>query len=344
MNFGAVTKREMVAAMACGSGLIAVMRSITRKKTNMVPILAYHGIEDLNGGLQPSQEALSVSFENFKEQLRYISGYYRTVTFQELKKALSETDRQIENLLLITFDDGYRNNYDIALPLLKEYGLKATVFVSTGYLDRGDMFWFEKVYFLIKRTAVRRIDLPSPLSICCGLDSEQERDDAVRFIKKALKSMDDRDRNRCLEYLCTQLDWEAASKGLPRMTMTWDEAAEMSGCGMEIASHTVTHPILTSVSDEALDWEFRKSKTDIEARTGRECVCVAYPDGAFDTRVKEAARRAGYSFAVTYRHGLYDIASNDRFEADRVAVEKDFSMSLFKMNLVMPGLWRASRK
>src|SRR6185503_7057468 len=110
-------------------------------------------------------------------------------------------------------------------------------------------------------------------------------------------------------------------------SITWEQAREMDGAGIEIGSHTVTHPILTGVNDERLEAELRESRSRLEARLGRRVELFCYPNGNYDARVKRAAEAAGYRSAVTIETGL-NPRGCDLMRLRRVHTEQDFARFL----------------
>lgn len=327
-------KKEFKASLLKNSGLLNLLRSADLKKTDTVPILAYHGIFNDKEKYNPASDLISATAEAFDEQLRYIKDLgYRVTTFKYLKDLRFSRAKTEDKLLIITFDDGFKNNYDIAFPIIKRYGLTATIFVATDYIDNGSIFWFEKLNILLRETSASEINISYPIKMKYDIRTPDSKNKCSSEIKKMLKGLPDIERQQLLYSLMEELDWNSCCKGLPRMVLSWDEIKGMSDYGIEIGSHTINHPILTKVSNQILKYELTMSKKRIEEMTGKEVISLAYPNGSYDERVKQEAMDAGYTFGLSYKHGLHKMI-DDPFEIRRVIVENYFSMSLFKMHLI----------
>jgi hypothetical protein len=121
--------------------------------------------------------------------------------------------------------------------------------------------------------------------------------------------------------------------------LSWDQIREMSDGGIEIGSHTVTHPYLTKMTSEAMKFELAESKRVIEENTGKQVKSLAYPAGAFDRKVQACAEECGYEFGVSYKHEVKKLTKDDAFAIPRIHVETDVDFPLFQANLMIPGLF-----
>ena len=125
------------------------------------------------------------------------------------------------------------------------------------------------------------------------------------------------------------------------MNLNWDEVREMSDCGIEFGAHSVTHPILANVSEVEAMQEIFESKKAIENFTRKEVIVFSYPVGGedrFDKTTKDIVKETGYSYAVSYIHGVNTIPGLDRFSLKRIHVEKEDTFPVFKCKILMPGI------
>ncbi|MFM2118929.1 MAG: hypothetical protein RL722_397, partial [Pseudomonadota bacterium] len=128
-----------------------------------------------------------------------------------------------------------------------------------------------------------------------------------------------------------------------RASFDWDQAREMAAAGIEIASHTINHPVLSQLDDATLDHELRESRAVIHRELGRDLPVVAYPVGkvgAYDERVMAAARACGYRLGLSYEHGVTPLASLPSFDMRRLAVERYTTRSYFNAMLSLPEVFR----
>ncbi len=216
-------------------------------RTLRVPILMYHYVSAAPADAGSVRSDLSLAPERFEEQLAWLAASgYRAISLEDLTLALQAGTPLPERPVILTFDDGYADNYSVAFPLLKEYGFSATFFVVTAYLDE----------------------------------------------------------NRS-EYL------------------TWDQVIEMHAAGMDIGSHSYTHPDLRGQTVDYLVWQMLGSKEAIEARTGEPVRFFCYPVGLYDDQAIEVARSLQFWGAVVTAQGV-DHSNGELYTLRRVRVHGSY--------------------
>jgi peptidoglycan/xylan/chitin deacetylase (PgdA/CDA1 family) len=345
-NFKKVKRRaiQFIASALDSIGFNKALEVIFKKKEALT-ILAYHGVHDPM--LHPSfheKELISAYSHEFARQLDYIKNHFTVISFAQLKEKL-DAGSLSENSLIITFDDGFRDNYNIAFPLLKERNLPATIFLTTGHINTNNLIWFQKLFLLLKRTRIDTLHIKEPF-LHINMRSDEEKSKAKRQIMQFLKNVPDEKRlsfiHEIEQYLGVQID----ELTLPRMLLNWDEVREMCNYGIEFGSHTVTHPVLSQVSDEKLEFELTASKMKIELELKKEVTSISYPFGgknAFDERIQKAVMNAGYDFGVSYIHGLNYGSTFDLFALNRLHIESVLNLPLFKIQMHWPELLPHSR-
>lgn len=207
-----------------------------------------------------------------------------------------------ENAAAVTFDDGYRDNYTNAFPILRDLGLPATIFLVTDALDENRMIWHDKIFDAFHRTKVELVD-PERL---------------LAELLKEVRSVGPDERESRIERLLEELAVEPDGNGWEKLT--WDQVREMSDGGIEFGAHTLDHPILSRVSSEEARRQIRGSKERIESELGCEVTSFAYPNGRsmdFDESTKRILGEEGFRLAVTTVSGAND-ASTDPLELRRV--------------------------
>jgi len=206
---------------------------------------------------------------------------------------------------VISFDDGYSDNYMTAFPLLKRMGLPAVFSVSTAYIGAGVPLWDSEAVTRIIRGDLCRIDTGG-FFIERGM-AESARSFAFRAFDE-LKSKDFAVIGKALEFLREKVPGPCAEEG---SCMTWDHVKEISDAGMEIGSHAVTHRSLARIPFGEADSEVNTSKAEIEKRTGRRCDHFAFPFGSardYNPRLVECVRKAGYASCLLNIHGCNRMA------------------------------------
>jgi peptidoglycan/xylan/chitin deacetylase (PgdA/CDA1 family) len=229
----------------------------------------------------------------FRRQMEALRRHFAVLPLDELAER-ARTRKLPRNGVAITFDDGYRDNYTNAFPLLRELGLPATIFLTTEALDRGALLWHDRVFdaFHRARKTEARPTLSSELARLRRA-SPEERDRRIAELLEELRVKDN-----------GASGWEKLS---------WREAREMSSHGISFGAHTLDHPILTSVSEQEARRQITESKERIEKELGSKVTMFAYPNGAasdFDRSTERLVEEAGFSLAVTTVAGANDESTN----------------------------------
>lgn len=264
-----------------------------RNSLHPLTILCYHRVSrdtQLN-----SYCSSAVPASQFYEQMNHLRRNYEVFPLEEALLLL-DAGALPKRAVSVTFDDGYVELMETAFHILRDLGLPATVFLIAEHVGSGLPFWWEEVAFrlgiLHKEAAIQSLR-------AIGLEVSMQGPGWIFRIIDALKGIPTRLREEFQGTLC-----ESTGKiCLPRMSLNWEEARKAQSWGISLGSHSLTHPILPLLSDEALERELRVSRETIESMTDTTCLLLAYPNGDHDDRVRAAAQRAGYRWAVTMERG-----------------------------------------
>ncbi len=275
-------------------------------------ILTYHRVLPLPDPLRPYEPTA----KSFDAQLRLLR---HTFNILRLDKAvdLLQQGRLPARALAITFDDGYKDNHDIALPILQRHGVAATFFVATGFMQDGAMF-NDIVIEAIRQTRCQSICLPWSDAEAFPLASMEQKRAAIEVILPIVKKQPPELRNQRVRELTEQLQVP------PPVTLMMPPAdvQALHRAGMEIGGHTVNHPILLSLSDAEASKEITVGKETLEALLQEPIRGFAYPNGRpgrdYDQRHPQLVRQAGFDYAVSTRWASCR-GDTDRFELPRVA-------------------------
>jgi peptidoglycan/xylan/chitin deacetylase (PgdA/CDA1 family) len=208
--------------------------------------------------------------------------------------------------LAITFDDGYADNHDVAMPVLRRHGLSATFFIATSFLDGGRM-WNDTVVESIRRTRLAALplqglglSLPERLELPHGAGRAQT-------IQQVLEAMKYLPHERRVE-VARQIGERSGTELPSDLMMTTSQLRAMAAAGMQIGAHTVTHPILAGLDDAAARAEIEDSRTQLQALLGQPVELFAYPNGRpgrdYGPRDVDLVRRAGFRAAVSTSYGV----------------------------------------
>jgi peptidoglycan/xylan/chitin deacetylase (PgdA/CDA1 family) len=283
------------------AGAFAPFRLANRNKAL---ILMYHRFTS-------HEDDQATSMRAFECHLRYLKTHYRLVSLSQIADHLRQGKSLPPRLAAITIDDGYQDTYEIAFPLLHHYNIPATLFVVTDFIERKTWLWTDKLKFMTPRTSARWLEVSLSNSISrVELSDVKSRLLAAAYINSLLKKQS----NQCKELTISQI---SDSLGVPLPVappdefrpLSWDEVCELDRAGVEIGSHTVTHPILTRIDHEKLQSELCASKSQLETVLGRSVDLFCFPNGDYDHQVIEEVERAGYKTAVTTDYGMNDIST-----------------------------------
>lgn len=333
-------KKELLAKACSAAYLVPAMAYLRQLLTSEVIILAYHRIKDIDATTYPfDADLVSAGCADFHWQVHYLKAHYNVITFATLIEHLAHGAPLPPRSVIITFDDGFDDNYHNAFPILKVAQVPATIFLSTGYISSDEPYWFDwLVYVLRKHTGMRTSDVAG-LPGLAGGDLPLDTGMLLRLMKRVPNHT-----------RLSLLDAIAEASGEPRnqggqsdcRAMTWEQVREMADAGIEFGSHTVTHPILSRLGDDALWQEIHDSKQQIEQKLDKPCQVIAYPVGGreeYDTRVIELSQKAGYSLGASYEVGSNPLGRLEPFALKRLHVETDVSRERFAAMLTSSRLF-----
>ena len=205
--------------------------------------------------------------------------------------------------LVITFDDGYADNCEVALPILQRRGLSATFFVASGFLDGGRM-WNDTIIETLRFSSVPTLDLSEFGLGARSLDGPVQRRPTIDALLQVVKYQTPEQRVESLR----RLTLLAGSPRLPdNLMMTTDQLRTMHRSGMEIGGHTIDHPILTTLRDDLAKAEIDGGRKALQALIDAPVEVFAYPNGVpdrdYDLRHVEMVRSLGFLGAVTTAQG-----------------------------------------
>jgi peptidoglycan/xylan/chitin deacetylase (PgdA/CDA1 family) len=331
---------------------IGTLRRTARRAANLfLPrtiILLYHRVAEL-----PSDpQLLSVTPQHFAEHLEILRKHYHPIS-------LRQTDQPLRCSVAVTFDDGYADNLWNAKPLLERYDVPATVFVTTGYVGQDREFWWDELETLL----LERRTLPETLQLNInggirqwelGTSADYNEDAynhdrswnvsvkndpsprqfVYRSLHQLLRPMPEREQRKVLNQL-RDVAGAASSRRSTSRPLSPAEVIELDKGGLvKVGSHTVTHPVLSTLSAETQSSEIEHSKTDLEEMLGHPVTSFAYPFGTrsdYSQETVAAIRRAGYHRACSNFAGFVG-PDTDRFQLPRFVV-RDWDGDEFKRRL-----------
>lgn len=305
-------------------------------------VLNYHRI--LDEPTEFDQGVISATPAEFEEQVRLVAQAATVLSMAELCRILDGELRMPDNAVMITFDDGYSDNYHRALPILLRHGVCATFFVTTAYLDGHRLAWWDRVSYVLNHARGERLSVSYPAMVDLRLKTERDRYYARRTLLRLIKQARGLSHERFFAELerAAGVDVDETSLA-PGLFMTWEEVRKLGAAGMDIGSHTHSHRVLQTLDGAEVKEELELSHRLIRERLGTTPQAIAYPVGfplSADSGLREMVRRAGYQVGFTFLPGIiHPQQVIDRLNLPRMSVDRfdECAGARFKAALLAPS-------
>jgi peptidoglycan/xylan/chitin deacetylase (PgdA/CDA1 family) len=311
-------KREFLARACSRTGLTKLLENLPQRP--VLIILNYHRVG--NAGDTPFDSGtFSATPEELDSQLAYLKRRFQMATL-ETALAMLNGDAPRRTNVLITFDDGYLDNYTLAFPILRKHGVQGVFFLPTAFVGTEKLPWWDAIAYMIKKCRKKSIHLDYPQAAAFDL----ENDGATRvsmqilhtFIQPAVK-----DPGRFIAELERVCEAQRPESSAERLFLNWEEAREMQRDGMAFGSHTHTHEILSKLPRERQREEVFHSREILERQLDRRIDALAYPVGqryCFSVDTIEALKQTGYRAAFSFYGGLNRPGEMQPFDIRRYSV------------------------
>lgn len=294
------------------------MRRMLDHRASSVAILMYHGVVP-DGTHPPLWTQLERSA--FRSQMAYLADHRPVISVPELVAALEGTSTLPPHAVVITFDDGYLNVLEQALPELERFRLPATLFMTAGHfsgdLKPSQLLWFDQIYDAHAQE----------------LNHGQAEDVYART--RMLKRLPEETRHKVIASLYGD-DFQQLPVATehPRRLMTVDELRTLAASPLiTIGAHSLTHGLLTRMPLAQAKREIETSRRVLQEILGKPIETFAFPDGALDPEVTQLVREAGFKAAFSTIPGAVQLP-DDRFTLKRYPVGMDTSLDRFALTLL----------
>jgi peptidoglycan/xylan/chitin deacetylase (PgdA/CDA1 family) len=329
------SKRALLARLAGAAPVRSTLNALGAWRG--VLVLAYHRVGHYED-LPFDRGTWSATPEEFERQVAFLARHFELVRGADLPRALASRAAAV----LITFDDGYRDNYEHALPALRAHGAPAVFFVSTGVLDRPAVAWWDDIAWMVR--ASDRPEIPGdgwmegPLSL-----EPARREHAIAELTAVYKSLPAHRTEAFLGYVGAATGSGRCDPGAAAgQWLTWDMVREMRACGLEIGGHTVSHTVLARLPASVQTRELEGCKQRIEEELGEPMALFSYPvgmPGTFDSHTRGALERLGVRAAFSCYGGYARRGHQDRYDIPRTTVGVNTSAALLSATVALPQLF-----
>lgn len=298
------------------------------ESTGRLTILMYHRVMAHADPMRPGEIYASL----FEVQMKYVAKHFHVMSLAAAVAGLKNNDLPAR-ACCITFDDGYADNLTVALPVLQRAGLPATVFVSTGYLGGARMF-NDTVIDTISACRHQSIDLREHGMGLLPLASIADRLLAVKSLLGVLRYVVPAKRDAMVQAVVAAAGQPQLDSGL---MLSAEQLKLLSGAGIAIGGHTVTHAILNTLDQLDAESEIARGRAEIENITDQQVCHFAYPNGRpvrdYAPAHCDMLRRLGFTAAVTTAPGSATATDFDPFQLPRLAPWGN-SMAMFAIRLL----------
>lgn len=294
-----------------------ILRFLNRRK---ITILMLHGVaaDHEDAGWQPLWPRLTPA--RLDLVLGQLARHYQFMSLDEAVDVIAGRRAPVRNGLVLTFDDGYRNNVTEALSVLKKHRAPGAFFIATGFVETGASYWIDRLDYALQHAPeeARLIEALGKSYDLRNLD-RQSLAEGYRRLRLGVKNSVPDDEQMLAEFdrISTQLE-EAAGTSIrdvidvdPYVAVaTWEQLSGVAADNVEIGSHTVNHCRLTGIDHAEVAKQLAESKEALERKLDRPCRHFCYPNGDHDRAVAALVDKAGYISAVTTDNGLNGVGDD----------------------------------
>jgi peptidoglycan/xylan/chitin deacetylase (PgdA/CDA1 family) len=290
--------------------------------------------------------SITVTPDKFDKQIRYLANRYNIISLDELVDAMNN-GYVPKNSLVITFDDGYRDNFIHAYPVLKKYRAYATIYLTTNCIGTNNMIWMHKVFHILQTSSAKNIEIADDVYTLEDMNNILHVAGIIGKLVKRMRSIDERDR--FLHDIADRLGVMIKEDEIDNMMLSWDEIRAMKQAGLlSFGAHTLTHPNLPSLATEEAEKEIEGSKKVIEDKIGGLIRLFSFPDGGaeihYNRAIQDIVQDCGYACAVTSDSGVVD-KDSDIYALPRIGVNKNNRLMDIAVGIVTEKLfWWVNKK
>jgi peptidoglycan/xylan/chitin deacetylase (PgdA/CDA1 family) len=331
------------------TGLLSLWAKI--KLRNKAVILMYHRVLSRNEMLENySQDGIVVKRETFEKHMKYIKNNFKILSLSEFVEHFQKRIPFETKSCLITFDDGWKDNFQNAYPILRENGITSIIFLTTDFIGSYKQFWQERLakllYSLYDRTlrdkrflekAQKKFQNKEDLEIFIGNDGKDLEDKISVFIAFQKRKESSKIEEE-IDFLRQLLEMAVEESPNGQRFLNWDEIGIMAEDGIAFGSHGKSHNILLQAERAEILKEILESKVLIENKLGKGVISFSYPNGDFTEDVVAMVKNNGYKVAFGTGNGFVSI-DDDPFKLRRINIHEDMTRTIPLFLARIVGLW-----
>ncbi len=320
---------ETAARSAEASGLIDALERLGDRSEGLLRILCYHRIAEHDDSCDLYPGTISATPRGFDRQLEHVARHYRVVSIDDVLAAYRGARPLPQRAVLLTFDDAYDDFAEGAWPVLKRYGLAATLFVPTDYPGRKTHeLWWDRLYraMLVSERCEAQL---GPLG-AHSLGDRTERLAAFSAVRDLIKKLP---HDRAMRIVAEILD-QLAVEPIPNRVLDWQALRRLARDGVTIGSHTRSHALLNRLDRAAVAAEISGSFADLRRELGACCPVLAYPAGGYDPDIAETVAGQGVELGLTTRRGVNRLGRESPMLLRRILIGPRTTAPLLRAELL----------
>ncbi len=302
------------------------------RKNQSIQVLAYHRVSD-----QKDCYFSPISTQYFDRQMEFLSEKFEVISAAESVERLARNEVP-PHCVVVTLDDGYRDNYTYAFPILKKYGIPATIYLATGCMNEKDILWHDQICSAFNKTSTATLNLQDFNGETYNLANPIEKNSALYAVLWSLREVQNEERIVWKTVVRERLGFleDRENSHGERLMLNVAELQKLRDGGISLGAHTVTHPILSQTSLVHAKQEIHCSKSEIETQLHVQVETFAYPSGRrvdFNEEVKRLVKEEGFVGAFSMINGVNEFGA-DPFELRRIPVG-DWDIPYFSKELLL---------
>jgi peptidoglycan/xylan/chitin deacetylase (PgdA/CDA1 family) len=316
-------------------GAVGILERAAPSRPGVLPVLTYHRVEEPERSPELYPGLIGATPTEFEEHMRFLASSHRTLSLEELLAVRRRDAPLPSHAVMVTFDDAYRSVAEHAWPIMRRHGVPLTLFVPTAYPgEPGKAFWWDRLWSALARedaavsTALGSLPVGTP----------EERLRTYRRLREYVKSLQHEQGMAVVDDLCGRPGAETPGAAV----LDWNELRRLAAEGVDLASHSRTHPLLHRVARKDVEEEILGSLGDLEREVGPTPRVFAYPGGASDDGVTTVLHENGFQVAFMTRRGLNDLTRPDWLRLRRINVGGSSGLTGIRLQL-LPQLARLQR-
>lgn len=320
--------------LAYKTGLIQAGRGLWAKSLTVVN---YHRIDDpYRKDFDSFKPNVSATPQDFDRQLDYLAQWFHVVSLKDIAAWLDGRKDLPPHAALITFDDGYLDNYTSAFPLLQKYKFPALVFLTTGHIGTDAPFYWDMAAYCFAHTQHDHLAFPD--GRVEHWSNPDQREQVSKHWIELMKTLPQAEKQIYVDHLPTLLGVAIPIGFFQGLMMDWDQVREMQKDGIEFGAHTIRHPILTRISLEQAREEVTGSKSRIEEELGEPVLGFAYPNGQasdLNEDIQRVVADSGIRAAFTLLNGpsSHDEVKRSPYTIRRIFISHRHALEEYAMLL-----------